>query len=75
MDMALAELRSGNVQQFYATTTPEVTVGHLITFGEKRQKGTRLIGPKPQLIHTFQGLLISLLEKLSTTVNTSLPQW
>ena len=30
MNMALARLRSGNVQQFYATTTPEVTVGHLI---------------------------------------------
>jgi len=43
MNMALARLRSGNVQQFYATTTPEGHSWAFETFEKNAKEDTRLI--------------------------------
>ncbi len=43
MNMALARLRSGNVQQFYATTTPEGHAWAFETFEKNAKEDTRLI--------------------------------
>ena len=46
MNMALARLRSGNVQQFYATTTPEGHSWAFDTFEKNAKEDTRLIRAK-----------------------------
>ena len=46
MNMALARLRSGNVQQFYATTTPEGHSWAFDTFEKNAKEDTRLIKAK-----------------------------
>ena len=46
MNMALARLRSGNVQQFYATTTPEGHSWAFETFEKNAKEDTRLIRAK-----------------------------
>jgi phage terminase large subunit len=46
MNMALARLRSGNVQQFYATTTPEGHSWAFDTFEKNAKDDTRLIRAK-----------------------------
>ena len=46
MNMALARLRSGNVQQFYATTTPEGHGWAFDTFKKNAKTDTRLIQAK-----------------------------
>lgn len=43
MNMALARLRSGNIQQFYATTTPEGHSWAFETFEKNAKEDTRLI--------------------------------
>jgi len=57
MNMALARLRSGNVQQFYATTTPEGHGWAFETFEKNRKADTALIQAKtadnPYLPDTF----------------------
>jgi len=57
MNMALARLRSGNVQQFYATTTPEGHGWAFDTFEKNAKLDTRLIKAKtldnPYLPDTF----------------------
>ena len=57
MNMALARLRSGNVQQFYATTTPEGHGWAFDTFEKNAKTDTRLIKAKtfdnPYLPDTF----------------------
>jgi len=46
MNMALARLRSGNIQQFYATTTPEGHGWAFDTFKKNAKTDTRLIQAK-----------------------------
>ena len=46
MNMALARLRSGNVQQFYATTTPEGHGWAFETFEKNKKSDTALIQAK-----------------------------
>jgi hypothetical protein len=46
MNMALARLRSGNVQQFYATTTPEGHGWAFETFEKNKKSDTGLIQAK-----------------------------
>jgi hypothetical protein len=46
MNMALARLRSGDVQQFYATTTPEGHSWAFDTFEKNAKEDTRLIKAK-----------------------------
>ena len=46
MNMALARLRSGNIQQFYATTTPEGHAWAFETFEKNAKEDTRLIKAK-----------------------------
>ena len=57
MNMALARLRSGNIQQFYATTTPEGHGWAFETFEKNKKEDTRLIKGKssdnPFLPETF----------------------
>jgi len=57
MNMALARLRSGNVQQFYATTTPEGHGWAFETFEKNKKSDTALIQAKtadnPYLPDTF----------------------
>jgi hypothetical protein len=57
MNMALARLRSGNIQQFYATTTPEGHGWAFETFEKNKKEDTRLIKAKtkdnPFLPDTF----------------------
>ena len=57
MNMALARLRSGNVQQFYATTTPEGHGWAFETFEKNKKSDTGLIQAKtadnPFLPDTF----------------------
>ena len=57
MNMALARLRSGNIQQFYATTTPEGHGWAFETFEKNKKEDTRLIKGKtsdnPFLPDTF----------------------
>tara|TARA_B100000214_G_scaffold233610_1_gene170611 strand:- start:11646 stop:12992 length:1347 start_codon:yes stop_codon:yes gene_type:complete len=57
MNMALARLRSGNVQQFYATTTPEGHGWAFETFEKNKKSDTGLIQAKtadnPYLPDTF----------------------
>ena len=57
MNMALARLRSGNIQQFYATTTPEGHGWAFDTFKKNAKTDTRLIKAKtldnPYLPDTF----------------------
>jgi hypothetical protein len=57
MNMALARLRSGSVQQFYATTTPEGHGWAFETFEKNRKSDTALIQAKtadnPYLPDTF----------------------
>jgi len=48
MNMALARLRSGNVQQFYATTTPEGHGWAFDTFKKNAKSDTKLIQAKTE---------------------------
>jgi hypothetical protein len=63
MNMALARLRSGNVQQFYATTTPEGHSWAFDTFEKNAKEDTRLIKAKTaDNPYLPEGFIDSLLE-------------
>ena len=63
MNMALARLRSGNVQQFYATTTPEGHSWAFDTFEKNAKEDTRLIRAKTSdNPYLPEGFIDSLLE-------------
>ena len=63
MNMALARLRSGDVQQFYATTTPEGHSWAFDTFEKNAKEDTRLIKAKTSdNPHLPEGFIDSLLE-------------
>ena len=63
MNMALARLRSGDVQQFYATTTPEGHSWAFDTFEKNAKEDTRLIKAKTSdNPYLPEGFIDSLLE-------------
>ena len=63
MNMALARLRSGNIQQFYATTTPEGHAWAFETFEKNAKEDTRLIKAKTSdNPYLPEGFIDSLLE-------------
>lgn len=63
MNMALARLRSGNIQQFYATTTPEGHSWAFETFEKNAKEDTRLIKAKTSdNPYLPEGFIDSLLE-------------
>ena len=63
MNMALARLRSGEVQQFYATTTPEGHSWAFDTFEKNAKEDTRLIKAKTSdNPYLPEGFIDSLLE-------------